>query len=144
MANERINDTTAETPIAFGESILIVDDDVVVRDMLCRLLARVKYIIHEVGDAQAALSVLQRESIAVAVVDVRMPGDSGLWLTSQIWDRFPTVAVVLVTGDDSVPPNAILRNVVGYLIKPFNPSLLIAAIADAVVWHRVASISRRG
>jgi CheY-like chemotaxis protein len=53
MANEPTRDTTAGTLIAFSESILIVDDDVVVREMLCRLLERSKYVIHEAGDAKA-------------------------------------------------------------------------------------------
>ena len=51
----------------------------------------------------SALDVLDASPIGVVLVDRAMPGPDGLWLLEQIRARFPNIAMILATGDDSIP-----------------------------------------
>jgi DNA-binding NtrC family response regulator len=120
--------------------VLIVDDESSVRELLLRWLAPFDYSLHEAVDAESAISVLETIPVSVVLCDLSMPGRGGEWLVSEIRERFPTVAIVLATGDDAVPPRvSIQRGVVGYLVKPFNRSDTVSCVGDAVAWHRAAS-----
>ncbi len=110
------------------------------RDVLARWLEAEGFTIHQAGDAEAALEVVGRAPIAVMTIDKTMPGHDGLWLIEQIQQRHPTVAMLLATGDDSVPERVMLsRGVQGYLVKPLKRELLVSAVHDALVWHKVAA-----
>ena len=120
-------------------SVLIVDDESAIRGLLRRWLEPM-HKVFEADGSSAALEVLCRHSIGVVLCDYSMPGKGGDWLIGEIRSVFPAVAVVLATADDSLPPRISLqRNVVGYLIKPFNKSLLTSAVHDALLWHSAAA-----
>jgi DNA-binding NtrC family response regulator len=126
------------------ESILIVDDEPQVRVFLTRLLVKNQYLVHESWDSASALGILATQPVAVVLCDRRLENDDGLDLVSKIQEQFPTVAIVMATADDSLARRVSQhRSVVGYLVKPFSPSLLLDAVADAVTWHHVASRSSR-
>src|SRR5687768_14843580 len=106
-------------PGGFVEAVLIVDDERPIRKLLARWLSPEGYVVHEAADAQAAIETLATSAISVALCDRSMPGHDGDWLVAQIRERFPSVAIVLATGDASVPPRVSLQpGVVGYLVKP--------------------------
>ena len=110
------------------------------RKLLAKWLAGEGFRTHEAGDADAALDVVAATPIAVMTIDKAMPGHDGLWLIEQIQQRYPTIAMLLATGDDSVPERVMLsRGVQGYLVKPFKPELVLGAVKDALAWHRVAA-----
>jgi two-component system response regulator FlrC len=120
--------------------ILIVDDERQIRGLLVHWLTAAGFTIHEAADAEAALAVLAATPIAVATIDKDMPGHDGTWLVEQIQQRHPSVAMLLATGDDDIPPRIHLsRGIQGYMVKPFKRELVITAVADAVVWHQVAA-----
>jgi CheY-like chemotaxis protein len=126
-------------------SVLIVDDEAGVRELLTRWLAPADCSLCEAADAESALQLLESRPIAAVVCDLSMPGYGGEWLVSQIRERFPTVAIILATSNDAVPPRISLqRGVVGYLLKPFERTDVLNAVADAIAWHRVASRQRIG
>jgi DNA-binding NarL/FixJ family response regulator len=50
------------------------------------------------------LAVLATTPLAVATIDKDMPGHDGTWLVEQIQQRYPSVAMLLATGDDDIPP----------------------------------------
>lgn len=123
-------------------NVLIVDDESPMRALLSRFLTPAGYQLFEAGDADAAMTVLSSQPIAVALCDRSMPGRDGIWLVEQIRAQFPTVAIILATADDAVPPRVSLQaGVVGYLVKPFKQSLVVDAVHDAVAWHRAAAAS---
>jgi CheY-like chemotaxis protein len=132
-------------PDRVGPAVLVVEDDVVMREMLVRWIAR----IHDgpvlgAADAEAALELLAHGSVAVAFCDQTLPGKGGDWLLEQIRARFPTVAIILATGNSALPERVALQpGVVGYLVKPFEGELVTQVLADALLWHRVASRSSR-
>jgi DNA-binding NtrC family response regulator len=117
--------------------ILIVDDELPIRKILRRYLDRDGHRIREAGDAQEAEAAMAAVPADVVLCDIWMPGEhDGIWLTNDLRRRYPQSAVVLVTGDRSVPPATSLRaGVVAYLIKPFSHASVLQAVALAVDWH---------
>jgi CheY-like chemotaxis protein len=121
-------------------AVLVVDDDPSARELLSEILTRHAYVVFEAADADTALQQLGAHSIAVALIDRYMPERDGLWLIDRIRERFPAVAMILATGDDAIPPRFTLQpGVVGYLVKPIAPEVLIQAVRDAITWHEVAA-----
>ncbi len=115
--------------------VLVVDDDEGVRDVLRRILERAGYRVRTATHSHDALRQLRESAPAVVVTDVHMPGPSGVWLAQQIREECPQAAVVLVTTDRSVPPaDSMRRGIVAYLIKPFDPARVLAAVAEAYAW----------
>src|SRR5688572_10138709 len=95
--------------------VLVVDDDPLVRDVLGQILRRQGHTVFEVPDADAALEQLATHRIAVALIDRYMPERDGLWLIEKMREEFSTVAIILATGDDAIPPRFSLQpGVVGY------------------------------
>lgn len=120
-------------------SVLIVDDEPPMREILRRWLAPAGYDTREAPDAETALDLLTLSASDVVLCDVTMPGHDGLWLVQRLRERFPTLAVVLVTGVDTVPATVSLQGgVVEYLVKPVEPGRLLAAVSRAVEWHQRA------
>jgi CheY-like chemotaxis protein len=124
-------------------AVLVVDDDPFVRDVLGQILRRQGHTVFEVADADTALEQLAAQPIAVALIDRYMPDRDGLWLIERMREQFSTVAIILATGDDAIPPRFTLQpGVVGYLVKPIAPDLLLRSVHDAVAWHEVAARQR--
>ena len=120
-------------------SVLVVDDESPMRQILVRWLTAAGYDTREAPDATAALEVLTAKSADVVFCDVQMPGHDGLWLVGKLRERFPTVAIVLATAVETVPPAVSLQGgVVEYLVKPFVRDLVLAAVSRAVEWHQAA------
>lgn len=123
-------------------SVLIVDDEPPIRDLLVRWLASAGYDTREAPDADTALDLVIGNPPDVVLCDVQMPGRDGLWLVERIRERLPNVAVVLATAVRTVPPVMSLREgVVEYLVKPFERERVLTAVRGAVEWHK-AAVSR--
>jgi DNA-binding NtrC family response regulator len=124
-------------------TVLIVDDDARVREILARWLAPEGFETKEAPDAEAALEILTAGGVAAALCDVVMPGQGGLWLVERMREAHPAVAVVLATGVENVHPSISLGgNVVNYLVKPFERVTVLAAARQACDWHEAAIKSR--
>ena len=117
--------------------VLVVDDDEGVRKVLGQWVQRLGYDVHVADSAEAALEVLEHHPIDVALCDVLMPGNDGLWLADRIRERFPEVAIVLATGLNELDPTATLRaGVVAYVVKPFSHEEISGAIQEGLVWRQ--------
>lgn len=119
-----------------ADEILVVDDEFATRDILSRWIEAEGFAVSSAPDAERALEILAARDIAVVTVDKDMPGHDGVWLIAEIQKRHPAVAMLLATGNDSIPPSVSLsRGVFGYLVKPLDPEAVIAAITAGVRWH---------
>jgi CheY-like chemotaxis protein len=119
------------------DSILVVDDEPAMREILVRWLKPVGYLITEASNAEAALEILASTPVDVLVSDIQMPGHDGLWLVARVRERFPQVAIVLATADDTVPPSTSLQPAIAdYLVKPFTREPVLSAVARGVTWRR--------
>jgi putative nucleotidyltransferase with HDIG domain len=138
-------------PSAEGEdalasrTVLVVDDDRGVRDLVCRWLDAGGYRATPAGDAEQALGLLHAAAPAVALCDIRMPGHDGLWLADRIRHGHPDTAVIMATGvqDVGAAVESLRQGVVDYLTKPFGRDRLREAVWRGIEWHRAALDSRR-
>lgn len=127
--------TPNETPAA---RILVVDDDEQVRTLLVRLLGDHGHLAEAASDAVSARARLDAEEFELALVDIRMPGMSGLALATAILQAGTDTAVVMVTGmdDPSIARTALDEGVYGYVVKPFEASEILISVQGAL--HRRA------
>src|SRR5829696_5526566 len=79
-------------------SVLVVDDENGVRDLMSRWLQAGGYSVASASGADEALGVIQTFAPAVALCDIRMPGRDGLWLAQRIRQQYPETAVIIATG----------------------------------------------
>ncbi len=116
--------------------LLIVDDDEALRRWEERVVRDNGYTCDSACDAEDARAHLQKDSYRLALLDVNMPGESGIDLLSQIRRDHPDVAVVMVTGEDSteLAMTAIELGAYGYLVKPVGSGELLINVANAL--HR--------
>jgi DNA-binding NtrC family response regulator len=115
-------------------SVLIVDDEPGMRELLKRWLTGEEYHALEARTAEEALEVASNNSdVKVALVDLDMPGRGGAWLVDQLRQSHPSVSVILATANDNVPGTLSLQSrVVGYLVKPLQQERLIALVDEGV------------
>jgi putative two-component system response regulator len=109
-------------PAETKESILIIDDEEVVRKSLSRTLVRDNYRCAEAGDAGEAFVKMEGNSFDLAILDIKMPGKSGLELLPEVKTRYPNTAVIMVTAvtDIGVVTQCMKAGAVDYIPKPFN------------------------
>lgn len=120
-------------------SVLIVDDESGIRQILRRWLGAEGYVVREMADADTALTEMTRLPADIVLCDIEMPGQNGVWLAAELRKRYPHTAVVLATAINSVPPSISLRaGMVEYLVKPFSRGLVIDAVRRAADWHHAA------
>jgi DNA-binding NtrC family response regulator len=120
-------------------SVLIVDDESGIRQLLARWLSAEGYSLREAPDAETALAEMAKAAADVVMCDIEMPGQGGLWLAAQLGRRFPATGMVLATGVDSVPAVTSLQpGIVEYLVKPFARDLVLQAVSRGIQWHAAA------
>jgi two-component system response regulator RegA len=109
--------------------MLVVDDDATFRTRLAKALASRGYDTYDAGDAAAAVEIAREQGPHRAVVDLRMPGESGLHLVSQLVELDPDIEVIVMTGYGSIATavDAMRRGAVDYLQKPCDADQIVAA-----------------
>ena len=116
--------------------LLIVDDDEALRHWTERVMRDHGYSCDSAGGAAAARENLSSNAYQLVLLDVNMPGESGIQLLSSIRSEHPTVAVLMVTGKDDpkLALSAIELGAYGYLVKPIGASELLINVVGAL--HR--------
>lgn len=112
-------------------TVLVVDDDHRLRPRLVRAFARRGLDAHGADGPEAALALVDGGLVPeLAVVDLRMPGGSGLDLIHELMARLPGLRVVLLTGYGSIPAavEAVHRGAVDVLAKPADADMILAAL----------------
>lgn len=113
--------------------LLLVDDDDVFRDVLAKALRRRGYAVGTAGSAEEALAFSRGTPPEFAVVDLKMPGDSGLKLIADLIALDPGTRIVMLTGYASIATavEAIKLGAVHYLTKPANADEVVSALLRA-------------
>ena len=127
------------------QTVLIVDDENNVRDLMSRWLESGGYTVITASSAEEALRGLETSTPAVALCDIRMPGHDGVWLAERIRQSHPETAVIMATGVQDVGPavQTLRQGVIDYLTKPFGRDRLEEAVTRGLEWHRSAWDARR-
>ncbi len=113
--------------------VLLVDDDRLVLATLSSGLEQAGYAVQACASAEEARRVLDLERPDIAVLDVRMPGQSGLELAKHLLEH-PGLPFIFLTayGDEDIVRQAIEHGALGYLVKPVDIPQLIPAIEAAM------------
>jgi response regulator RpfG family c-di-GMP phosphodiesterase len=119
--------------------VLIVDDEAPLRSLLRRWVELEGATVIEAETAEEGFAKVEAESPAVALCDIRLPGEDGLWLAAQIRLHHPRTAVVMTTGvlEFGAAVNSMQSGVVDYLVKPFSRERLSEALNRA--WYAYTS-----
>ncbi|GHD44762.1 two-component system, response regulator FlrC [Marinobacter persicus] len=114
--------------------ILIVEDDHDLRDALVTTLELAKYQVHEAANGEQALASLAKSPVDMVVSDVNMPGMSGHELLAEVQRLYPGLPMMLITayGQISDAVSAMQSGAIDYLVKPFEPKVLVEAVSKVV------------
>ena len=132
--------TAVETPSAVKTKgrILIVNDELVVRDSLGKWFTSEGYTATPVGSGREALEVIQREEFDIALLDIKMPGMDGMELQARLKEADPELVVVIMTGYASVDTavRALKVGAYDYITKPVDPDELSHLVSNALEHKR--------
>ncbi len=116
--------------------VLVVEDDPGVRQIMESHLTKRRFDVRSVGSGESLLSALRDRKLDydLALVDVHLPGMSGVALTRLLLAARPLSAVIVITGDDDavLGREALSAGATGYLLKPFQLFELDAAVSQAI------------
>jgi DNA-binding NtrC family response regulator len=120
--------------------MLIVDDETVVRRSLTEWFRDEGYAVQAAADAAEALERVEATSFAVALVDVRMPGTSGLELQKRLQEIAPELIVIVITAYATVETavQALKQGAYDYVTKPVDPDRLAHLVRNALAQRRLA------
>lgn len=118
--------------------ILIVDDEANIRSGLRAVLTRAGHEVRDADSVAAALSQLASFACEAAIVDIRLPGQSGIDLLRQMRRRWPHVAVIMLTGEGTLETamTAVREGAFDYLLKPAAPDEIQQVVARALTAAR--------
>ncbi|WP_394132038.1 sigma-54-dependent transcriptional regulator [Marinobacter nauticus] len=121
--------------------ILIVEDDHDLREALVTTLELAKFQVREAASAEDALASLARAPVDMVVSDVNMPGMSGHELLAEVQRLYPGLPMMLITayGQISHAVSAMQSGAIDYLVKPFEPQVLVEAVSRVVGGSRQKS-----
>jgi len=139
MKQANANEESIKGMLDQQETLLIVDDEAVIRRMLHQKLSREGYQCEEANSAEQALDVLETNPIALVILDIKMPGKSGIELLPEIKSGYPDTAVIMATAvtDISVAIQCLKQGADDYLCKPFNLEEVSLAVQRALERRRL-------
>jgi DNA-binding NtrC family response regulator len=114
--------------------ILVVDDEATVREILTRRLTQWGHDVVAVHGAELALEEMTKQKADIVFSDVIMPRYDGVWLASQIRERWPGTPIVAVSGAEQVDTVIKMRTfgAVDYVVKPIGREMLHQALERAL------------
>jgi len=127
------------TQVGAGQRVLVVDDHDPTRQTITRMLEAGGFTVVQASSGSEALDRLSRESDEIDIVlsDVTMPGMTGIDLSYQIRELYPTIPVAIVSGDVSELERSIIgRADVPFIKKPFHAESLYSAVKEAIARAR--------
>ena len=115
------------------KSIMIVDDEPVIRDLCCRALKGYRLV--EAGDGEEALALFEKGGVDVILTDVMMPKMGGIELLKRVKEIEPTILVIVMTGfaDKDIILNALKADADDFITKPLNLLQLKTAVEKSLV-----------
>jgi len=124
--------------------VYVVEDDVSVRQSLENWLRSVGYQVASFASAEAFLSAARDEMFGCLVLDVRLPGLSGLDLQSRLTAAGVDLPIIFITGHGDIPMSvrAMKAGAFEFLTKPFQEQELLQAIEQAIAYHRQCCAQR--
>ncbi len=143
VLDDEIGPAPTET---LASHVIIVDDELVVRELVVKILAREQDLaVTTFGSAEAALHAMKELRVDVALVDKNLPGMSGIAFMAQARQLQPFIESIMMTGYPS-PESVIAALASGasdYLVKPFDEIALVRAKVRAALERREERVRHR-
>jgi FixJ family two-component response regulator len=129
--------TTQKPP---GPTVFVVDDDASIREALSSLVRSIGLGVETFSSAREFLRHKRSESPACLVLDVRLPGSSGMELQRELAAADNQIPIVFITGHGDIPMSvrAMKAGAVEFLTKPFRDQDLLDAVQQAMERHAEA------
>ncbi|TWU58420.1 Photosynthetic apparatus regulatory protein RegA [Rubripirellula tenax] len=123
------NATVYDTATVGAESILLVDDTFVLRERLSMAMQQRGFRVETAGNFDEAVEVFRNRPTDLAVLDLRMPGKSGLELLRKLLQMKPGTRVIILSGFGSIPASidAVRAGAVNFLSKPADADDILGA-----------------
>ena len=118
-----------------GEVIVIIDDAECIRDSCCQVLTKAGYLVETAINGEIGLAKVKEIGPDVALVDLDMPGVSGLEVMDQLNEISPGIVKIVVTGNTTIDlEQEVIRKgrALSYLTKPFSPDQLKQVVRKAL------------
>src|SRR5260370_39739497 len=116
--------------IANNITILCVDDEEIPRTLRKFILQKKGYRVLTAASGNEALEMLDKEEINLVLSDQMMPGMTGTELTRRIRETYPAMPIVLISGVNEIPPDAIYAD--RFISKVGGPELLFETVAEVL------------
>jgi two-component system, LuxR family, response regulator FixJ len=131
--------SAAPSPVVF-----VVDDDPAMRDSLRWLIESTGVRVETYGDAKTFLQAIRPDVPGCLVLDVRMPGMSGLDLQTELVRRGVVLPAIVITGHAEVPlaVRAVKAGAIDFIEKPFSDQLLLDRVRQGLEMDRLERESR--
>lgn len=115
-------------------SVLIIDDDAEVRDMLSSILEDEGYSVEAVDNGKQAIKTCEKLPFDVALVDINLPDIKGTELLHKLKQLQPKMVKIIVTGNPSIENavKALYEKADGFITKPFDPQELLDTIRKLI------------
>ena len=128
----------APAPVPDEPLVVIVDDDASIREALTDLLRSVGFEVEAFSSTRDLLAAALPDRPGCMVLDVRLPGMSGLDLQAQLTARGNDLPIIFMTGHGDIPMSvrAMKAGAVDFLTKPFRDQDMLDAVAGAIERHR--------
>ena len=117
--------------------ILVVDDELVIRESLTGWLQRDGYHVENVPSGEKAIDLLKTKSFDLLLLDIQMDGISGMDVLKHVKEFYPDIDAIMITAYGSIPSavQAMKYHAFDYLLKPFDPEEL-GVLIQKLVNHR--------
>jgi DNA-binding response OmpR family regulator len=129
-------------PVSYKTTLLVVDDEPDVREVLEEYFAAHGYSVIGAESAEEAKAVVARQGIDLALLDIHMPGEDGLSLARHLRERYANTAIIMLTSAGTVVDRIVGLEIGAddYVPKPFDPRELEARVKS--VLRRTSSAGR--
>ncbi len=126
------------------DRILIVDDEKAIRRLLSQRLSNEGYQCQEAVNAEQALDKLRNNTVGLVILDIRMPGKSGIELLPEIKAGYPDTSVIMATAvaDTSIAIQCMKQGAYDYITKPFDLDEVILSVGRALEKRRLERENR--
>lgn len=136
LVQEGVAEATAPTPaqeeLHGSETILVVEDEDLVRKLICKILTRFGFTVLEARDGDEALLLVEKltEPIHLLLTDVVMPQMSGRELADRLKDNLPEIKVLFMSGytENAIIHHGVIEPELAFIQKPFSPPGLVEKI----------------
>ena len=124
--------------------VLVVDDEPNLRRMLRAPLRREGFAVAEAGTADEGVARMREDRADAILLDLVLPGTSGLEALSRFRERWPDVPIVMMSGQATIADavQATRDGAFHFLEKPFTPEAVLATLRAALELHRARTLSR--